>query len=129
MQVTLTTPLEVGDKTYTTLHLKPLTAGDLIDAVEASEKVQLSIAGEPTVVASPSRATFERARRNVSKISGDGVDDIAGPMSGELLRRVSVADYEALIGACNAIDGAYLDRDGGRDPAAGPGLHSDSGDA
>lgn len=136
MTYTLSTGLKIGERSYTGLRLRCLGTGDAIDAAEAAERVQLSVAGEPVVISSPTRATAERIRRNIAALYDDDGNELQGPLSLTHLRCLSEADYLALVRKSEALDRAYLERvlpDGegapaGRSESAGPGGDPDGAD-
>lgn len=132
LSITLTDGVKIGDHVYKRLTLRPLTAGDTIDAAEAAEKVSLTLQGEPVVMTSPTRATAERIRRNVKLLEREDGEPLNGPLSMAALRTLSDRDYHALGMRSDQIDEAFLKREepkGGRPPAADPGLSSDGADA
>lgn len=73
------------------VELRPLTAGDIIDAEAASERMVMTPKG-PALLSSPSRMGFELLRRSVGRIG-----KINGPLPMELLKTLHQADIELLL--------------------------------
>ncbi len=95
--------LTVGDVAHKLVELKEYTAGDLIDACAAAEKVVYTEQG-PALVASPTVTDMELLRRQIVRIG-----DHKGPLSMAELRRLSGRDLDALRNASGALDhGAAL---------------------
>ncbi|MDF9346378.1 phage tail assembly protein [Escherichia coli] len=70
-----------------TVTLRELTAGDLIDAQAAAEKLVMSKEG-PILVSSPSRMGLEMLRRQIASVGC-----IKGPLSMALIRKLSADDF------------------------------------
>ncbi|EJI0962862.1 TPA: hypothetical protein LZR68_005262, partial [Escherichia coli] len=79
-------PFGTGDETEMQydVTLRELTAGDLIDAQAAAEKLVMSKEG-PVLVSSPSRMGLEMLRRQIASVGC-----IKGPLSLALMRKLSV---------------------------------------
>ena len=92
----------IGTVLYTAAELRALTARDLIDAQEASEKVVRS-RDAVTLVSSPARMGIELLRRQVKRLRG-GDSTHNGPLSVEELGRLSIADFERLRLAADGLD-------------------------
>lgn len=73
------------------VELRQLTAGDIIDAEAASERMVMTPKG-PALLSSPSRMGFELLRRSVGRIG-----KINGPLPMELLKTLHQADIELLL--------------------------------
>lgn len=72
-------------------ELRQLTAGDIIEAEAASERVVMTPKG-PALLSSPSRMGFELLRRSVARIG-----KIQGPLPMEMLKTLHQADIELLL--------------------------------
>lgn len=84
------------------VELRELTAGDLIDAELASEKMVMTPKG-PALLASPAMMGYEMVRRSVARI---GV--IQGPLSMALLKSLHQDDLEMLLQATNVQSDAAI---------------------
>ena len=94
--------------------LKKLTAMDVIEASEASEKLVHAAEG-PMLVVSPSRMGAEVLARQIDRIG-----DIPGPFSASVFGKLSPADMDALQAAAESLDEAVakeVSRRGRDDPA------------
>lgn len=111
--VTLIHGLTIGGELYHQVVLREATAGDVLDAQEAAERLVYSPTGdggvEPVLVASPSRVGVEVLRRQIASVG-----DISGPLELELLRRLDPEDLNLLLAKSDQLDGAAVDqvRDG-----------------
>ncbi|ECI5214697.1 hypothetical protein DUQ17_22370 [Salmonella enterica subsp. diarizonae] len=72
------------------VKLRELTAGDLIDAQVAAEKVVMTKEG-PVLVSSPSLMGLEMLRRQVGSVGC-----INGPLSMTMIRKLSTDDFQRL---------------------------------
>lgn len=72
------------------VKLRELTAGDLIDAQMAAEKVVMTKEG-PVLVSSPSLMGLEMLRRQIASVGC-----INGPLSMALMRKLSTDDFQRL---------------------------------
>lgn len=79
--------------------LRELTAGDIIDASEAAEKVMFSPSGGAVAYTSNVRAGYELLRRQVESIG-----DIKGPIEMKELRRMHRDDLEMLQQKAEELD-------------------------
>ncbi|STE16796.1 phage tail assembly protein [Citrobacter sp. wls718] len=80
------------------ISFRELTAGDIIDAQMASERVVETKAG-PQLVSSPSQMGLEMLRRQIAKV---GV--INGPLSLVLLKKLSQRDFHRISLATDLRD-------------------------
>ncbi len=96
--------LAVGSVTYHTLHLRTLSARDLMAAQDAAEKVVMTKDGL-ALIASPSRLSTELLRRQVKCLTEDGQTH-NGPLSLEELGRLSLRDMAAIQVATDNMDAA-----------------------
>ncbi|WP_340617234.1 hypothetical protein [Xenorhabdus entomophaga] len=71
-------------------ELRPLTAGDLIDAEAASERVVVTANG-PALLSSPSRMGYELLRRTIARIG-----KIDGPLPLAMLKTLHPDDLELI---------------------------------
>lgn len=72
------------------VELRELTAGDLIDAEAASERVVLTDKGS-ALVSSPSRMGYELLRRSIVRIG-----KINGPLPFDMLKKLHQDDLELI---------------------------------
>lgn len=97
MNVTLIDGLTLGkdgnEATHRDVVIKELTAGDMMDAEMASERVVETVKG-PSLVRSPSRMTYEMMRRAVVSLG-----PIQGPISLAELGKLTPTDFELLNAA------------------------------
>lgn len=93
-------PFGTGDETEMQydVTLRELTAGDLIDAQAAAEKLVMSKEG-PILVSSPSRMGLEMLRRQIASVGC-----IKGPLSMALIRKLSADDFQRLSLATEMYD-------------------------
>ncbi|HCR3993483.1 TPA: phage tail assembly protein [Morganella morganii] len=84
------------------VELRQLTAGDIIDAEAASERMVITPEG-PALLSSPSRMGFELLRRSVGRIG-----KIQGPLPMEMLKTLHQADIELLLAEAEARRKAAL---------------------
>lgn len=105
MQLTLKTGLPYGDGEQRTferdVELQHLTTAQLLDAEEVSEKVVYTLEGRPQLTTSPFRFGLEVTRRRIKRIG-----QLNGPLSRELLGKLTPADYEAINQAIREMDAA-----------------------
>lgn len=102
--------LAVGSVTYRTLHLRVLTARDLMAAQDAAEKV-VSTKNGLALIASPSRLAQELLRRQVKCLTENGQTH-NGPLSLEELGRLSLRDMAAVQATTETMDAAESLRTG-----------------
>lgn len=112
-KITLKDGLKVGEKTYLTVSLKSLTAGDVMDANLDAERLemvpQMNAGGAITgygaeYVKSPTLVAMHTLRRQVSVV---GLLD--APLEIEMLRKLSPDDINLLTGVANTMDAADLE--------------------
>jgi|GEM_PF-440711 len=102
-QVDLDHGLELGGVSYRTIRLRQLSAGDIFDAQEASERVVETRSGLALVL-SPSSFGRELLGRQVARLE-DGEGRIhGGPLSRAELARLHPADLERLQARADALD-------------------------
>lgn len=94
--------LTVGGVTYHALHLRVLTARDLLAAQDAAEKVVHTKDGV-ALVSSPARMGQELMRRQIDRLE-EGGQTHNGPLSLEELGRLSMRDLAAVQAAVDALD-------------------------
>jgi phage FluMu protein gp41 len=96
--ITLIDGITIGDTVHTEAELREYTAGDIIDACDAAEKL---VPGEngPMLVASPSRVDAELLCRQIVRLGSH-----KGPLTLAELRRLSGRDLALLQGAASALD-------------------------
>lgn len=98
--VTITLPdgLTIGEQTFTEAEIREYSAGDMLDACDAAERVVPGPAG-PVLAASPSRTDAELLCRQVVRIG-----EHQGPLTIGELRRLSGRDLAALQAAAASLD-------------------------
>lgn len=117
--VTLHDGLKLGEHTYYEAVIREATAGDVMDAQEASEKLVFAPSSdgsgvEPTLVTSPSKVSTEVLRRQIKRVG-----EISGPLSAEQLRKLSPGDMNRLMQATEELDGAAVNETQGRSEQRG----------
>ncbi|CDL79724.1 phage tail assembly protein [Xenorhabdus cabanillasii] len=85
------------------VELRQLTAGDLIDAEAASERVVVTAKG-PVLLSSPSRMGYEVLRRTIARIG-----KINGPLPFEMLKTLHQDDLEQIAQHADMQRAAALD--------------------
>ncbi|MDW7745874.1 phage tail assembly protein [Halomonas sp.] len=107
LTLTLIHGLRLGDETYKDVVLREATAGDVLDAQEAAERLVFSPAqdggSEPVLVASPSRVGVEVLRRQIVSVG-----DISGPLELKLLHKLHPEDLNLLLARTEQLDGAAV---------------------
>lgn len=98
VKATLLDGLTIGEKKHTAAELREYTAGDLIDAVDAGEKL-VPMPDGPALVVSPSRVDLELLCRQIVRIG-----EHKGPLSLSELRRLSGRDLAALQSVAKQLD-------------------------
>ncbi|MBJ7537163.1 phage tail assembly protein [Marinomonas transparens] len=119
-QVTLQKGLTVGDKQHLNAVLRPLSAGDIIAAMEESERVIMAPNAEgkyePALLLSNALMGVNTLRRQVAMLG-----DIQGPLEVEQFKLLSDIDLDLLQKGVTAMDmataKAIVER--GRDVATG----------
>lgn len=88
--------LALGEELHKEVTLREPTAGDILDAQEASERLMMvptsDGAVEPMLVSSPSRSSMEVLRRQIVSVG-----DISGPLDMKLLRKLDPEDLDLLL--------------------------------
>ncbi|MEJ1402578.1 MAG: phage tail assembly protein [Candidatus Sedimenticola sp. (ex Thyasira tokunagai)] len=122
ISVTLKHGLKQGDDTLMVATLRELSAGDIIEAREASEKLVMTPDG-PSLVVSPTLLGAELLRRQIARI-----DNLQGPLDLVQLKRLNPEDLNQLQDKADELDEAVFAAaameglsDRGRDDAAGAG--------
>lgn len=90
--------LTIGGETYKTAEIREYTAGDVIDAALASEKVVQGDDG-PVLVSSPTLMDMALLGRQIVRIG-----EYKGPMDIRDLRKLSGADLAALQRGARDLD-------------------------
>lgn len=88
--------LTLGSVTYKTIVLRQLTAGDVQEASEASERLVSTPIGDLALVSSPARMGREMLRRQVARLEDDKGGKFDGPLEPEDMARLTVTDLRAL---------------------------------
>ena len=117
IDVTLQKGLKAGDVPQLKAVLKDLTASEIIEAAEESEKAVYAPDGQLTLVHSPARMGVELLCRQIVNIGS-----INGPFDRSLLGKLSSADFAALQDKADELDVAEmkaLNKRGRDDPAIG----------
>jgi len=96
LPIELTDGLTIGSVTYKTVVLRQLTAGDVQDASEASERLVATPTGDLALVSSPARMGREMLRRQVARLEDDNGGKFDGPLEPEDMARLTVTDLRAL---------------------------------
>ncbi len=96
----LTLGKEGAEITHKKVVLRDLTAGDLEDASEESEKI-IYANGEPSIVVSPTKMNSETLRRQILSVG-----DITGPLPHEMLRKLTSPDFELIQAKAAEMDTA-----------------------
>lgn len=124
--ITLIHGLAIGEDTHKEVVLREPTAGDILDAQEASERLMMvptpEGGQEPMLISSPSRSSMEVLRRQIVSIG-----DISGPLDEKLLRKLDPEDLDMLLavtgnfdaGGSNQVQKEVVQR--GRDEGGRPG--------
>ncbi|KGE77647.1 phage tail assembly protein [Halomonas salina] len=105
--VTLAAGLTLGEETHYQVVLREATAGDVLDAQEAAERLVYSPTSdggvEPVLVASPSRVGVEVLRRQIVSVG-----DMSGPLDLKYLHRLTPEDLNLLLARSEQLDGAAV---------------------
>jgi len=116
MQITLIEGLKIGEKTYTTVFLDKLTAGEAMDAADAAESIKIVDDGKggmtPVFQTSPARADAERSRRMIKKLETTNGDLLSGPVQLSDLRKMDEFDYRHLTAKIDEMEQLLLKREG-----------------
>ena len=101
--ITLIHGLAIGEDTHKEVVLREPTAGDILDAQEASERLMMvptpEGGAEPMLISSPSRSSMEVLRRQIVTIG-----DISGPLDEKLLRKLDPEDLDLLLAVTGNFD-------------------------
>ncbi len=103
VEVTLQKGLLLDEKPQTLAVLRDLTAADIIEAAEASEKMVQTDDG-PILVQSPARMGTELLGRQIEKIG-----DIPGPLSTSMIGKLSKDDLILLQEKAELLDDAIAE--------------------
>lgn len=103
VQVTLNKGLKVGEAVHTLAVLREVTAGDLIDATDESEKLTLTPDGYQ-LIASPTLVGLNTLRRQVVSIG-----EHPGPLTIGEIKLLSGKDLNLLQQQAAILDGATLE--------------------
>jgi len=124
-EVKLNEGIKIGEKSYTTIHLDKLNAGEAMDAADAAESIKMVEDGkgglQPVFVTSPARATAERIRRMIKKLADPAGESIGGPIQYGDLRKMDESDYRRITAKADEIENLYLSKETdtqGRDESA-----------
>ena len=96
--------LTIGSVTYKIAVLRQLTAGDVQDASEASERLVATPTGDLALVSSPARMGREMLRRQVARLKDDNGGKFDGPLEPEDMARLTVTDLRALQMGVGILD-------------------------
>lgn len=125
--------LTIGSVTYKIAVLRQLTAGDVQDASEASERLVATPTGDLALVSSPARMGREMLRRQVARLKDDNGGKFDGPLEPEDMARLTVTDLRALqmgVGILDAHVEKAVEAMGKRGrPDAGSAAPADAGSA
>jgi phage FluMu protein gp41 len=102
VKCTLKTGLKVGDEVHLEAEIRELTAGDLIDATDESEKLIMTPEGYALLV-SNTLAGLHTLRRQIVRIG-----DHSGPLTLGELKRLSGNDLSLLQEKALQLDSASL---------------------
>jgi phage FluMu protein gp41 len=123
--------LTLGGVEFIRAQLRELTAGDILAAQEASEKVVQQRDGSLALVGSPAAMGRELLCRRIAWLHSDDGTKHDGPLSTAELGRMSPEDLHALQQAADALDALLALRAGEklaqRGRNAGGGAESDQG--
>ena len=99
--------LKIGEAVCKDVVLREATAGDVLEAQEAAEKLMMvpNAEGgfEPMLVVSPSRVGVEVLRRQIVSIG-----DVSGPLDLKLMHRLDPEDLNLLLAKSEQLDGAAV---------------------
>ncbi|PIW30925.1 MAG: hypothetical protein COW30_01005 [Rhodospirillales bacterium CG15_BIG_FIL_POST_REV_8_21_14_020_66_15] len=105
VRATLARGFRIGDAVYTTVVLKEATAGDVLDAEIAAERVYATAAG-PVVHSSPAVAAFELLARQVDRLIGEGGEEFEGAVTAKMLRALPRLDLDLLMAESRTLENA-----------------------
>lgn len=101
LKVKLKHGLKTSETTHMDVVLREVTAGDIIDAQDESEKLVYAQNGEPMLMASPTLVSVNVLRRQIAKIGS-----IDGPLSLKELKKLHPNDLNLLQKKADEMDGA-----------------------
>ncbi len=104
--VTLKGGLKIGEVTHLVAEIREALSGDIIEAMEESEKVVLlpgSDRPEPALVASPTMVGIHTLRRQIVRIG-----EHKGPLTLAEIKRLIPADLNALQQKAEELEAAGL---------------------
>jgi len=117
LDVNLIEGIKIGGKTYTTVFLDKLSAGEAMDAADAAESIKMADDGKggitPIFQTSPARADAERIRRMIKKLETIEGDSIQGPVQLADLRAMDEFDYRRLTTKVDEMEQVLLKRETG----------------
>jgi len=118
VEVQLSKGLKLEEQAQTIAVLRELTAGDIIAASEAAEKLVQTVDG-PMLVKSPARMGIELLTRQIESIG-----DIPAPISVNMLGMLCEEDLALLQGKADELDDAVAEavNNRGRDDPSGEGV-------
>jgi len=114
VQCMLITGLTIGETVHKLAEIREVTAGDLIDATDESERLVRTDEGDYILVASPTMVGLNTLRRQIVSIG-----DHQGPLTMGEIRKFSGADLNALQAQAQQLDQASLQGidDAGKPPS------------
>lgn len=98
--------LKIGEIVCKDVVLREATAGDVLDAQEAAERLMMvptQNGVEPMLVVSPSRVGVEVLRRQIVSIG-----DVSGPLDLKLMHKLHPEDLNLLLAKSEQLDGAAV---------------------
>ena len=106
VQINLGTGLKIGDVVHLEAEIRETTAGDIVEAMEESEKLVM-VPGpkgqEPQLVASPTLVGINTLRRQIVRIG-----TYKGPLSLSELKRLTPDDLNSLQLQAELLDAASV---------------------
>lgn len=101
--------LAIGEEVHKEVTLREPTAGDILDAQEASERLMMVPTGdggvEPMLVSSPSRSSMEVLRQQIVSVG-----DISGPLDMKLLRKLDPEDLDMLLATTGNLNAGSINQ-------------------
>jgi len=94
--------LKLEDKLYKHVELRAVTAGDVIDAQEESERLVHTLQNgvpTPVLVTSPSLVAVNVLRRQIVRIG-----NIEGPLDIDVMRKFDITDFEMIQDEAAKLD-------------------------
>ncbi|TEW31390.1 hypothetical protein E2R48_00580 [Histophilus somni] len=119
MELNLKKGLMLGDEPQTSVKLRELTTGDMLDAELAAERLVQDKDGNPVLLVSQTLFSYELLRRQIASIG-----DIQGPISLGQLRQLTPEDLALINAALSTQEQAKAQQvlDRGRLAATGEGV-------